>query len=284
MADGIDGALISMLNDLSSGPTWSLTYLTKSPEQYNSALYEASVAIHNGAVKPVTAVVLSIILTMMIAQASTRIDGDRELGVRIISGILLKAGLVVVFAASAMTILKGIDEIGTTIAQAAIDTDVGGGGTDTIKLGDQLEDDVTGADTSDKLAMIVIIFLPFVASKAAGVLAIILIFIRFLQIYLMTAFGSLPIAFIAYEETKQIGIGYLKSYGSLALSGVFIILSVKFYQALMGSWTADNLKPGDQELWDYLTANFGMFFVAPVVLIFILFSATKLAKKVTGDA
>lgn len=279
----LDDLLISWLNALSQGPTGPLKYLTESPEDYNASLYDAAVAVHNGAVKPVTAVILSIILTMMIAQASTRIDGDRELGVRIISGILLKAGLVVVFAANAMTILQGIDEIGTTIAQVAIDTDVGGDG-ETVKLGDKLEDDVTGADLTDKLALIVVILLPYIVAELAGVAALVLIFIRFLQIYLMTAFGSLPIAFIAYEETKQIGIGYLKSYGSLVLSGVLIILAVKFYQALMGSWAADNIDPGDKDLGDFMGENFGMFFVAPVVLIFVLFSATKLSKKVTGDA
>ena len=279
----LDDLLISWLNSLSQGPTGPLKYLTESPEDYNASLYHAAVAVHNGAVKPVTAVILSIILTMMIAQASTRIDGDRELGVRIISGILLKAGLVIVFASNAMTILQGIDEIGTTIAQAAIDTDVGGGG-ESVKLGDKLEDEVTGADLTDKLALIVVILLPYIVAELAGVAALVLIFIRFLQIYLMTAFGSLPIAFIAYEETKQIGIGYLKAYGSLVLSGVFIILAVKFYQALMGSWAADNIDPGDKDLGDFMGENFGMFFVAPVVLIFVLFSATKLSKKVTGDA
>ena len=243
----LDDLLISWLNSLSQGPTGPLKYLTESPEDYNASLYHAAVAVHNGAVKPVTAVILSIILTMMIAQASTRIDGDRELGVRIISGILLKAGLVIVFASNAMTILQGIDEIGTTIAQAAIDTDVGGGG-ESVKLGDKLEDEVTGADLTDKLALIVVILLPYIVAELAGVAALVLIFIRFLQIYLMTAFGSLPIAFIAYEETKQIGIGYLKAYGSLVLSGVFIILAVKFYQALMGSWAADNIDPGDKDL------------------------------------
>lgn len=279
----LDDLLISWLNALSQGPTGPLKYLTESPEDYNASLYNAAVAVHNGAVKPITAVILSIILTMMIAQASTRIDGDRELGVRIISGILLKAGLVIVFASNAMTILQGIDEIGTTIAQAAIDTDVGGGG-ESVKLGDKLEDEVTGADLTDKLALIVVILLPYIVAELAGVAALVLIFIRFLQIYLMTAFGSLPIAFIAYEETKQIGIGYLKAYGSLVLSGVFIILAVKFYQALMGSWAADNIDPGDKDLGDFMGENFGMFFVAPVVLIFVLFSATKLSKKVTGDA
>lgn len=280
----MDDLLISMLNALSGGPTGPLKYLAQSPADYNADLYDAAVAIHNSAVKPVTAIILSIILTMMLAQASTRIDGDRELGVRIISGILLKAGLIVVFAASAMKILQGIDEIATTIAQAALDTDVGGGGGASPKLGDQLEDDITGAGTVDKLGVFVLIMLPYVAAEIAGIVALVLIFIRFLQIYLLTTFASLPIAFLAYDETKQIGIGYLKAYGALGISGVFIILAVKFYQALMGSWTGDNLKPGDQDLWEFMGNNFGMFFVAPVVLIFILFSATKMAKKVTGDA
>lgn len=279
----MDDLLIAMLNALSQGPTGPLKYLAQSPEQYNNGLYDAAVTIHNTAVKPITAIILSIILTMMIAQASTRIDGDRELGVRIISGILLKAGLIVVFVANAMTILQGIDEIGTTIAQAALDTDVGGGDNNT-KLGDKLEDDITGAGTVDKLGVFVLIMLPYVAAEIAGVLALVLIFIRFLQIYLMTAFSSMPMALIAYEETKSIGIGYLKAYAALVISGVFIILSVKFYQALMGSWAADNIDPGDEGLWDFMGNNFGLFFVAPVVLIFILFSATKLAKKVTGDA
>lgn len=280
----MDDLLISMLNALSGGPTGPLKYLTQSPEDYNAGLYDAAVAIHNSAVKPVTAIILSIILTMMLAQASTRIDGDRELGVRIISGIMLKAGLIVVFAANAMTILQGIDEIATTIAQAALDTDVGGGGGEAPKLGDQLEDDITGAGTVDKLGVFVLIMLPYVAAEIAGIVALVLIFIRFLQIYLLTTFASMPIAFLAYDETKQIGIGYLKAYGALGISGVFIILAVKFYQALMGSWTGDNLNPGDQDLWEFMGNNFGMFFVAPVVLIFILFSATKMAKKVTGDA
>ncbi|RAE64622.1 hypothetical protein DN469_29985, partial [Burkholderia multivorans] len=200
----MDDLLIAMLNALSQGPTGPLKYLAQSPEQYNNGLYDAAVTIHNTAVKPITAIILSIILTMMIAQASTRIDGDRELGVRIISGILLKAGLIVVFVANAMTILQGIDEIGTTIAQAALDTDVGGGGNNT-KLGDKLKDDITGAGTVDKLGVFVLIMLPYVAAEIAGVLALVLIFIRFLQIYLMTAFSSMPMALIAYEETKSIG-------------------------------------------------------------------------------
>lgn len=279
----MDDLLIAMLNALSQGPTGNLDALTQSPEQYNSALYQAATAIHNTAVKPVTAVILSIVLTLMLAQASTRIEGDRELGVRIISGIMLKAALVVVFASNALTILSGIDEVATTLASGAMETDVGGG-EDNQNLGDAMEDEVTGASTTDQLGVLVIIMLPYFAAELAGVLAIVLIFVRFLQMYLLTVFGSLPIAFLAYEETKQMGIGYLKKYGSVALSGVIMILAVKFYQALMGTWATDNIDPGDSGLFEFMAENFGMFFVAPMVLIFVLFQSTALAKALTGDA
>lgn len=281
----MDDLIIGMLNALSAGPVSPFGDLVKDPQQYNSGLYDAAVALHNTAVKPITAVVLSIILVMMLASASTRIDGDRELGVRIISGVLLKAVIVILFASSALLILKAIDEVTTTIAAAAMDTDVGGPGTQDAGLGNLLSDEVKGAGTTDKLGMFVIISIPFLVSQVVGVLALVLIFVRFIQLYLMTVFASLPIAFIAYEETKQMGIGYLKRYASTALSGVVILLALKLYQAILGSWLTTNVQAGDDiDVWSFVVDNFGSFFVAPLVLAFVLFGATSLSKAIVGDA
>ena len=198
----MDDWLIWMLNALSQGPTGPLESLTQSPAEYNESLYNAAVAIHNGAVKPVTAVVLSIVLVMMLAQASTKIDGDRELGVRIISGILLKSALVIVFASNALTVLGGIDDITTTIAQSALDTDVGGGDGN-LKIGDSLRDDIEDAGTPEKLLVFAVIMLPFFAAIFAGIMAIVLIYVRFLQLHLLTVFGSLPIARPTRESPRM---------------------------------------------------------------------------------
>lgn len=281
----MDDLIINMLNALSQGPVSPFGDLIKDPEQYNSGLYDAAVALHNTAVKPITGIVLAIILVMMLATASTRIDGDRELGVKIISGVLLKAILVIVFASSALLILKAIDEVSTTIASAAMDTDVGGDSGDNAALGDTLSDSIKDAGTTDKLGMFVVIMIPFFISQIVGVLALVLIFVRFIQLYLMTVFASLPIAFIAYEETKQMGVGYLKRYASTALSGVVILLALKLYQALLGTWLTTNVAAnGDTDVWAFVTDNFGSFFVAPLVLAFVLFGATQLSKALVGDA
>ena len=280
----MDNLIINMLNALGEGPVTPFADLLKSPEQHNSGLYSAAVTLHNTAVKPLTGIILAIVLIMMLASASTRINGDRELGVRIISGIMLKAGLVVVFASQALTILQAIDEVSTTIAAGAMDADIGGSVGETA-LGNDLSDSVKDASTTDKLGMLVIIMIPFMVSQLVGVLALVLIFVRFIQLYMMTVFASLPIAFIAYEETKQMGIGYLKRYASTALSGVVIILALKLYQALLGSWLTTNVSvDGDTDLFAFATSNFGNFMVAPVVLGFVLFGATQLSKALVGDA
>lgn len=280
----MDDILINILNWIGQGPTNPFGDLVKDPSEYNSSLYDAAVALHNTAVKPLTAVILSIVLIMMLATASTRIDGDRELGVRIISGILLKAILVIVFASNALLILQAIDEVSTTVATSALDADIGGS-TQSMQLGDQLSDGIKDMGTTDKLGLLVLVAVPFFISEIVGVLALVLIFVRFIQLYLLTVFASLPIAFIAYEETKSMGIGYLKRYASTALTGAVMLIALKLYGALIGGWMTTNIKITDaSEVTPFLFDNFGSLLVAPLLLAFVLFGATQISKALVGDA
>lgn len=105
---------------------------------------------------------------------------------------------------------------------------------------------------------------------------------RFLQMYMLTAFASLPLAFLGHDDTKSIGIGYLKGFASVAFTGVIIVVAVKMYQALLGGWLG-NIGSYDGDMVGFIFGNFGQFFVAPIVLIFLLFGANGLAKKVIGE-
>ncbi|WP_141692777.1 hypothetical protein [Leifsonia xyli] len=87
----LSSAVVLMLNALSAGVSGGTDSLLQSPAQYNKPLYDAAMLLQDTAVKPVTAIVLAIIFMLMLASNSTRIEADRELGVRIISGTLLKS-------------------------------------------------------------------------------------------------------------------------------------------------------------------------------------------------
>lgn len=278
----MDQLIIDMLNALGSGPVGNFSDLMKSPEDYNSSLYAAAVALHNTAVKPITAVVLSIMIVLMLSHHSTKIQEDGQLGVRIIAATMLKAALVIIVAEQAINILAAIDSIAVDLAVGASNAGGGTAATSSPNLGDQMGGDVKAAPLTDKLGMLVVLFVPFLVSKVVGVLAIVLIFVRFIQLYIMTSFASLPLAFFAHDETKGMAIGYLKRYASVALTGVVIIIALRFYQVIVADWLTTNTDGGGN-MMQFVVQNFGQFFVAPLVLAFLMFGASQIAKSLVGD-
>ena len=280
----MEDAIVAMLNALSGAAVGNTDDLLLSPEQYNSALYQGAITIHNTAVKPITAIVLSVMFVIMLASSSTRVEGDRELGVRIIAATMFKCALVLVVAQNAVLILNAINSIATTVASTANSVDVGGTAGVGSQIGDAMRDDIADAGMVKQLGMLVILLIPFIVAEVGGVLATVLVFVRFLQLYMLSAFASLPLAFFGHEDTKQIGVGYLKRYATTALQGVMLIIAVKLYQALLSGWLGNSVHyDGTTDMWNFVIGNFGSFLVAPAVLIFLLFGSNSLAKAIVGE-
>lgn len=274
--------LVLILNSLGDSGASGTNSLLLMPSEYNEALYDAAITIHNTAVKPVTSIILSIMFVLMLATTSTRSEGDRELGVRIIAATMFKIALVFIVAQNAVMFLDALSSIAVSIAGTANEVDVGGGSGD-IALGDQLRDDIDSQGTLEQATLLVVLILPWLVSIIASVLVIVLVYVRFLQMYLLSAFASLPLAFLGHDDTKNIGIGYLKAFATVALTGTVIVITVKFYQAIAGSF-GDFLKDYDgDDFIGFLFQSFGNFFIAPIVLIFLLFGANGLAKKLVGE-
>ena len=279
----MDTAIVWLLNLLGDSGTSGTNDLLQLPQEYNAALYNAAIDIHNAAVKPITSIILSIMFVLMLATTSTRAEGDRELGVRIIAATMFKIALVFIVAQNAVLILDAISSIATSIATSANDVNVGGGGADAA-LGDELRDEVEDLSLTEKVVTIMLLIIPSLVSIIASVLVVVLVYIRFLQMYLMSAFASLPLAFLGHDETRSIGVGYLKAFASTALTGTVIVITVKMYQSLAGSFTSVGTFGDDDNFFDFILNAFSSFFIAPIVLIFLLFGANGLAKKVLGEA
>lgn len=282
MGDLLTEWFVGILNGLSTGAQGGVNALLQSPAEYSPALYNAALTIHNTAVKPVTAIVLSIMFVLMLATTSTRAEGDRELGVRIIAATMFKIAMVFVVAQSAVLILDAISSVATTLANGANSVVSSGASVTAEPLGEQMRADIEDMGVTEKMFSMVLLLLPFLFSRVAAVIAIVLVFVRFLQMYLLTAFASLPIAFLGHEDTKGIGIGYLKGFATVALTGVVIVVAVAMYESLMGGWLG-SVAQYDGDFTGYIFKNFGNFLVAPAVLVFILFGANGLAKKVIGE-
>lgn len=285
----MDDMIIAMLNLIGGGPPVGMSDLLRSPGEYNETLYNAVILVHNTVVKPITTIVLAIMAVVMLSTQSSRMDADRELGIKIIAGTMLKIAIVLIACMWAPKILDAIAGVSVIIANGINEVDfTGGSGGGDYKLGDEIGSDTVGdlGDT-DKLVMLIMLFLPWVLMNVGGAIAFVMVFLRFLQMFLLSAFSSLPVAFFAHEDTKQMGVGYLKAYASVALSGAIMILGVALYQALVLGFTQNQTGsiPEDSDaLMTWASDNFLIFIVAPIVLIIIMFKAHGLAKNLVGDA
>jgi hypothetical protein len=244
-------------------------------------MYNAMTTFQNVAVKPITALVLSVMLMLMLQQATTRADGDKMLSVRLVASVMIKACLILAVLRISGALLQGIDQIGVSLAKSGSNIAVSTGSTGE-KLGTAMKPSIDSANWGAQAAMLMIVLFPWLISHVVGILPTVMIFWRFIQLDLMTAFSSLPLAFLAHEDTKQIGIGYLKKYATITLQGVMLIAGIKLYQALISGWVTSTVRVSSDPM-DFLMKNFGNLFVAPIILALVVIGSNSLAKAVIGE-
>ena len=214
--------IVGILNAIGSGVGDDLVAdLLKTPAAYNAGMYKLSLTIASSAVKPIASTILAILCVLELARVSTRADGDRELGVKLVAMAMFKLTLVFTAAQHSELMLKAID--------------------DTV-----------------------------------------VILLRFVQIYMLTAFNPLPIAFIAQEETRQWGVNYFKQYASLVFQCATLYLAILMYRTFVGgTLNPSKFKDGDS-LSGWVMDNFTGLLLASVLLIGIVMAANSVAKKLFG--
>lgn len=275
--------IVGILNDIGSGVGDDIiAQLLKTPAQYSSEMYELSLSVARTAVKPVASTILAIMCVLEIARVSTRADGDRELGVKLIAMAMFKLVLVFTAAQHCELMLKAIDEIGQSVmngihtAAPTTGTAAGAG------LGDSMRSAIESAGPFGQIPCLILLIIPFLVSKGATIVVTVVVLLRFVQIYMLTAFNPLPIAFIAQEETRQWGINYFKQYASAVFQCATLYLAILMYRTLVGgTLNPSKLKDGDS-LSGWVMDNFIGLLLASVMLIGVVMAANSVAKKLFG--
>ena len=82
--------------------------------------------------------------------------------------------------------------------------------------------------------MLVVSLISWVVVLAAYVVALVVCWARALQLYIMAAFAPIPLAFLGMDATRQIGLGYLKSFGAVCIAGVIILVLLISFPLVLG--------------------------------------------------
>ncbi|WEV47633.1 type IV secretion system protein [Bifidobacterium sp. ESL0690] len=277
--------VVGMLNAVGGGGVGNLasSLLSTSPEAWNSGLYQTALNIHQTAVKPLTAVVLAVMFSMELARNSSRIQDGGELGVKIVAATMFRMAMVMAIAQNANLILQAFDGVTQfMVGGVSHQLSAGGGGPAGPGVGDQMADQVKDAGMTGQLAVLVMLLIPWVLSQLAAVVATVVMYVRFIEIYALTAFQSLPFALLMHEDTKPIAVGYFKSYARTSLNAVTLFICIALYQKIV----VDAVKVPDgtnAKLTQWVMGNFGNLMMAGIMLLFVVSVSQRVSRAIAGE-
>lgn len=274
---------MAMLNMIGGGGAGSVTagLLSQAPETWNPALYQLAVSVHEVAVKPLTSVVLAVMFTLELARNSTRIEADRDLGVKIVAGTMFRIALVFIAVQNAGLFIGMFNRVTQFLMQGVssqMSFEVAGEGG---QLGDLMRDQIRDAGVMGQAALFFLLVIPWLLSQLASVVFTVVLYVRFIELYALTAFQSLPFAFLVHEDTKPIGVGFFKSYARTSVNAVCVFVCLVFYQRIV----VDAVRipdSADKGMVSWVTGNFGNLMMAGILLFFVIAVSQRVSRAIAG--
>lgn len=274
---------MAMLNMIGGGGAGSVTagLLSQAPETWNPALYQLAVSVHEVAVEPLTSVVLAVMFTLELARNSTRIEADRDLGVKIVAGTMFRIALVFIAVRNAGLFIGMFNRVTQFLMQGVssqMSFEVAGEGG---QLGDLMRDQIRDAGVMGQAALFFLLVIPWLLSQLASVVFTVVLYVRFIELYALTAFQSLPFAFLVYEDTKPIGVGFFKSYARTSVNAVCVFVCLVFYQRIV----VDAVRipdSADKGMVSWVTGNFGNLMMAGILLFFVIAVSQRVSRAIAG--
>lgn len=290
MFDFKDG-LRSLLNQISQGmdPTIS-SLLTQTPAGKYPDAYRTVTNIATTAVKPVAMTVLAVAFSLEILHASQSIDQDGTQGVRTITKSLFKIIIVYMAAMNASWLCELItyliQQIGTGVSRLITLPNTASADDKATKLGDALENSgaLGQANLGQQLVAIIMLLIPFLIARLAGLAVQVLIVARFVELLILTAFGSLPIAFLSYDGTKSWGEAYIREYASCAFSNITLLIGLAVYQPVANSLFAGNKNLGSLSLNEVVFTHWMDLVTVSVLMVALVLISQKASKALFGQA
>lgn len=201
-------------------------------------MYNLTSNIFQSAVVPIGESILALFMLVQLVKISQRIDATSTLPA--VKEVVFLAVIYVIlhwFITNSLDLMQSIyglvaDNIIPSIGTASDSTSYFDGALSTDPITDDQWDDISvGGSFMTLLAAI----LSLLGGGICFVIAFVIGYARAWQIYIYAAFSPIPVSLLGFEETRQMGIGYLKNFAAVCLAGaVMMFLFVAYPFVLSG--------------------------------------------------
>lgn len=198
-------------------------------------MYDIVHGVWEAAILPIGCGVLSFVFTVQLIKISQRMDGNAAMpGVKEVAFLLVFFAVFLFLLQHSFELMQGVYEV-TRLAVQRVSALFGTGsaiGLDAVSI------TTTDDDVAALLAMLVVALVSWLVVIVAYVVALVVSWARAIQIYIMAAFSPIPLSLLAADETRQMGVGYLKNFAAVCLAGVIILVLLVSFPIVLGGLNA----------------------------------------------
>lgn len=226
---------VDMLKSIGTDGVLSANFAQMLGSAGSVTAYDIVHGVWEVAILPIGCGVLSFVFTVQLIKISQRMDGNAAMpGVKEVIFLLVFFAVFLFLVQNSFAIMQAIYEV----AKLAIDRVAG-----LFGAGSQIDLATVSITTTDDdvaalLAMLVVALVSWLVVIVAYVVALVVTWARAIQIYIMAAFSPIPLSLMALDETRQMGVGYLKNFAAVCLAGIIILVLLVSFPIVLGGLNA----------------------------------------------
>ena len=233
----IFGAQTDVMRSLGAEGVLSAPFATMLTTAGDVSMYDIARGVWQVAIVPIGCGVLGLVFTLKLIEISQRMDGNQAMpGVKEVVFLLVFFAVFLFLIQNSFDLMASIYEV-CGLAIDRVEALFGAGGAlDLPEVSVVTTDD----DIPSLIAMLVVSLISWVVVLGAYIVALVVCWARAIQLYIMAAFAPIPLAFLGMDATRQIGLGYLKSFGAVCIAGVIILVLLISFPLVLGGLTGAN--------------------------------------------
>lgn len=198
-------------------------------------MYDLVRGVWQHAILPIGCGMLSFVFTVQLVKVSQKMDGNASMpGVKEVVLMLVFFAVFLFLIQNSFDLMAAIYEV----VKLAIDRVVGLFGTGMPLDLSAVSITTTDDDAAALIAMLVVALVSWLVVIVAYVVALVVSWARAIQIYIMAAFSPIPLALTSLDETRQMGVGYLKNFLAVCLAGLIILVLLVSFPIVLGGLNA----------------------------------------------
>lgn len=268
--DVCGGMFIGIFDDANAATGDIASQVGLTPSQWNGSIFTMIQNLSKNVVIPIAGLIITFVLCYELITMITEKNNMHDIDTFIFFKYVFKACVAVMLLSHTFEITMAIFDVGQWLVnQAAIsitnDTYV-----DVTSIYIQFRDSLDAMGTGELIALMLEAAVVSLAVKAIAILVSVVLINRMIEIYLYCSVAPIPFATMTNREWGNIGTNYIRSLLSLAFQGLFILVIVGIYSALV----KDILIVSDLHS---MLMRIGMY---SIVLCLTLFKTSSISKSI----